>query len=256
MIRFTVRAMGVWLFAAAVHAADLAPDIGLEQLPVLAHALQDSLVDLDHAVVGTPDPCTRNVAFVDSLKAQILLQVFGNFTLERVASDVQGATPPPYPTPFNDAQKDVGLKDLLRTPEPMARLGEVVAAYGTVLARHRAIALAGIDDLLRFEPLEVLLTPDERESLLQAYWKEPLDEFHANAEVRRTLGVAVACYRDVIYVENIMIAGRRTFANLSPLANYYLMFWMRRRVEGNAGLVREALETIRASLLTASPTPR
>ena len=67
------------------------------QLPVLAQVLQEGVVDVDHAVVGSPDPCDKNATFVDSLKAQILLQIFGNFTLERVVSDVQGSPPPPSP---------------------------------------------------------------------------------------------------------------------------------------------------------------
>src|SRR5258708_16289956 len=121
MIRLIVRTVGVWLFTSAGHAADAPPEIALRQLPVLAQVLKDGVVDLDHAVVGSPDLCDKNAAFVDSLKAQILLQIFGNFTLERVVSDSAGATPPAYPPPFHDRQGAFGLKDRLRISEPMRR---------------------------------------------------------------------------------------------------------------------------------------
>src|SRR5437879_5635777 len=75
MIRFIVRTVGVWLFASAGHAADAPPEIALGQLPVLAQVLKDGVVDVDNAVVGSPDLCNKNAAFVDSLKAQILLQI-------------------------------------------------------------------------------------------------------------------------------------------------------------------------------------
>jgi hypothetical protein len=239
-----------------------APGPARELVAVAARNLERGTVDLDQAtVVPNVDPrvgharlCRGNARFVASLKAQLLLQVFGAYALEGAASFAQHRPPPPVPTPFGaNGRGDVGLKDLLHAPQPLVRLGEALAAHRTMLTRYRTVALAGIDDLLRFEALEPLLTAEEHDDLATTYWNAPLRAFHSHPAVRAALGEIAPCYGESYFLEKVKIADRDTFANLSPLANYYLMFWMRRSADGNADLVRSGLATVRASLASDAP---
>jgi hypothetical protein len=222
-----------------------------------ARNLERGTVDLAHARIEPGSDgairhaglCTGDARFVASLKAQLLLQVFGNYALESAAGWTRHQSPPEVPSPFDtNGRDDVTLKDLLHAPEPLVRLGEALAAHSAVLARYRTVALAGIDDLLRFEALERVLTVEEREELESAYWNASLAAFHANPTVRTTLGTIAPCYGESYFLEKVKVADRDTFANLSPLANYYLMFWMRRHADGNTDLVRSGLVMVQAAL--------
>ena len=143
---------------------------------------------------------------------------------------------------------------MLAMPKPLAHLGGVVAMHTALMVRYRALALAGIDDLLRFETLEPLLTPADRTSLSDSYWNAPLAAFHADPKVQAALGDLAACYAQSLQIGKLRIADRNTNRLLSPLANYELLFWMRRRAESNTDLVHRALTMARETLMTAEPT--
>ena len=82
----------------------------------------------------------------------------------------------------------------------------------------------------------------------------PRAAFHADPKVQAALGDLAACYAQSLQIGKLRIADRNTNRLLSPLANYELLFWMRRRAESNTDLVHRALTMARETLMTAEPT--
>jgi hypothetical protein len=238
-----------------IMAADPAPT--RELVAAVAANLEKGTVDLDRARIalsadtkdGHASLCTRDARFVASLKGQLLMQIFGAYVLEGAAGLAQHQPPPAIPSTFDaNGRGDVELKDLMFAPEPLVRLGEALTTLRPLLIRYRTAALAGIDDLLRFEALEPLLTAEERDELGAAYWSATLRVFHARPAVRAALGEIAPCYGEAYFLENVKVADRDSGANLSPLGHYYLMFWLRRKADGHADLVRLGLTMVREAL--------
>jgi hypothetical protein len=256
MIRRVAGAVALCLAAGAAGALDVAAT-ALQQAAAIAHVMEPRVIDVEGATVSDAQndkrpECFDTPAYADRVRAEVLLQVVGAFALKRVAAVAAGAPEqaPDLPLEFAASGTSITLKDLLPSEAPLARLREAIETYRSVLTTHRAVVLAGVDDLLRFETLEPLLTPDERKKLLAAYWQK-IPRFQTIPQVRKVLGDLTDCYSRVYFLEDIRIQGRsRTFANLSPLANYHLMFWMRRHSEGDASLAHMALRSLKTAIET------
>ena len=235
------------------------PNAPRNVLTEAAHGLRQADIDIEDATLDGSNPegarCAREPAFAQRVKAQVMLQVAGAYLFDVGNAFAEHRAIPQTPEPFADNKRaTVGLDDMLAMPKPLAHLGGVVAMHTALMVRYRALALAGIDDLLRFETLEPLLTPADRTSLSDSYWNAPLAAFHADPKVQAALGDLAACYAQSLQIGKLRIADRNTNRLLSPLANYELLFWMRRRAESNTDLVHRALTMARETLMTAEPT--
>jgi hypothetical protein len=242
------------LSASALQAADPTAELAAALTAATARGLESTVIDFATAEVtddGTDVArrCAADAVYVDRLKGQLLIQVVAAYASDVAVALIQHQPAPLSPPPFPDKQGKTRLTGMLDAPDALARLGEALATYPALLAGYRTIALAGIEDVLRFEALEALLTPAERDSLREAYWKDsPLPAHYDDPVVQAALGKRAPCYAQALFLGRLKVGDRDTFANLSPLSNYLFLFWMRRRAEGNADLARRGLQMVQAAL--------